>query len=218
MNESVALGGHPVALRPEADLNPEGVARIVADFMEVLDLPGVTLVGNDTGGAICQIVIANHPGRIGRLVLTNCDAYGAFFPLLLMPFHYAARFLGTRFTDLLAWSLRARPVQRVLLWTVARRRLDDAVLDSYFAPLINDAEVRGNLTRFLAQVFNHHTLEAARVFPSFRRPVLIVWGEDDRSTGAPGKAPRDLPPDAGRRHPLIGHGRIWTGTATEARI
>jgi pimeloyl-ACP methyl ester carboxylesterase len=173
------LGGHPVALRPEADLNPEAVARIGADFMEVLDLRGVTLVGNDTGGAICQIVIANHPGRIGRLVLTNCDAYGAFFPLLLMPFHYAARFLGTRFTDLLAWSLRARPVQRVLLWTIARRRLDDAVLDSYFAPLINDAEVRGNLTRFLAQVFNRHTLEAARVFPSFRRPVLIVWGEDD---------------------------------------
>jgi pimeloyl-ACP methyl ester carboxylesterase len=173
------LGGHSVALRPEADLSPRGVARLVADIMEVLDLRGVTLVGNDTGGAKCQIVIANHPGRIGRLVLTNCDAYEAFFPLLLKPFPYGARFLGTRFTYLLAWSLRARPVQRVLLWTVARGRLDDAVLDSYFAPLINDAVVRGNLTRFLAQVSNRHTLEAARVFPSFRRPVLIVWGEDD---------------------------------------
>ena len=173
------LGGHSVAMRAEADLSPKGVARLVADFMEALDLRDVTLVGNDTGGAICQIVIANHPGRIGRLVLTNCDAYEAFFPLFLKPFHYGARFLGTHFTDLLAWSLRARPVQHVLLWTVARRRLDDAVLDSYFAPLINDAEVRGDLTRFLAQVSNRHTLEAARVFPSFRRPVLIVWGEDD---------------------------------------
>ena len=67
-------------------------------------------LGALAGGAICQIVIANHPGRIGRLVLTNCDAYEAFFPVLLKPFHYGARFLGTRFTDLLAWSLRARPV------------------------------------------------------------------------------------------------------------
>jgi pimeloyl-ACP methyl ester carboxylesterase len=173
------LGGHAVPLRPEADLSPKGVACLVADFMEALDLRDVTLVGNDTGGAICQIVIANHPGRIGRLVLTSCDAYEAFFPLLLKPLHYGARFLGTRFTDVLAWSLRARPVQRVLLWTVARRRLDDAVLDSYFAPLINNAMVRGDLTRFLARVSNRHTLEAARVFPSFRRPVLIVWGEDD---------------------------------------
>ncbi len=173
------LGGHSVALRPEADLSPKGVARILADFMEALDLRDVTLVGNDTGGAICQILIANHPGRIGRLVLTNCDAYEAFFPALLMPFHYAARSLDQRFTDLLAWSLRARPVQRVLLWTVARRRVDDAVLDAYFVPLVREAGVRRDLTRFLAQVSNRHTLEAARSFSSFRRPVLIVWGEDD---------------------------------------
>jgi pimeloyl-ACP methyl ester carboxylesterase len=173
------LGGHSVALRPEADLSPDGVARIVAEFMESLDLRDVTLVGNDTGGAICQILIANQPGRVGRLVLTNCDAYEAFFPALLMPFHYAALSLGQRFTDLLAWSLRARPVQRVLLWTVARRRVDDAVLDPFFAPLVRDGGVRRDLTRFLAHVSNRHTLEAARSFSSFRRPVLIVWGEDD---------------------------------------
>jgi pimeloyl-ACP methyl ester carboxylesterase len=173
------LGGHSVAMRPEADVSPRGVAKIVADFMEALGLRDVTLVGNDTGGAICQILIANHPERIGRLVLTNCDAYEAFFPALLMPFHYGAHFIGTRFTELLAWSLRARPVQHVLHWTVARRRVDEAVLDFYFAPLVRDARVRRDLTRFLAQVSNRHTLEAARSFSSFRRRVLIVWGEDD---------------------------------------
>src|SRR5215218_8241440 len=111
------LGGHPVPLRPEADLSPKGVARIVADLMEALDLRDVTLVGNDTGGAICQIVISGHPERIARLVLTNCDAYEAFFPVLLSPFHYAARFFGTSFVDLLAWTLRTRPAQRALLKT-----------------------------------------------------------------------------------------------------
>jgi pimeloyl-ACP methyl ester carboxylesterase len=173
------LGEHSVALGPEAEVSPRGVAKIVADFMKALDLRDVTLVGNDTGGAVCQIVIANHPERIGRLVLTNCDAYEAFFPLLLRPFHYGARFLGTRFTDLLAWSLRARTMRGVLLATVARRRVDNAVLDAYFAPLINDPGVRRDLTRFLAWATNCHTLEAARSFPGFRRPVLIVWGEDD---------------------------------------
>ncbi len=173
------LGGHTVPMGSEADLSPRGVARIVTDLMEELDLRDVTLVGNDTGGAICQIVISEHPERIGRLVLTNCDAYEAFFPPLLSPFSYAARFFGTRFVDLLAWTLRTRFAQRALLKTVAIRRMDDATLDAYFRALIQDAGVRRDLARFLGGVSKSYTLEAARRFPDFRRPVLIVWGEDD---------------------------------------
>jgi pimeloyl-ACP methyl ester carboxylesterase len=173
------LGGHSVPLRPEADLSPKGVAKIVAGLMEALDLRDVTLVGNDTGGAICQIVISEHPGRIGRLVLTNCDAYEAFFPLLLRPVQVGARVFGTRLVDFLAWTLRPRPVRRLMLRTGARRRVDDEVLDAYFAPLVREAGVRRDLARFLAQVSNRYTLEAARSFPGFRRPVFIVWGEDD---------------------------------------
>src|SRR5829696_6137946 len=62
------LGGHSVPMRPDADLTPRGVARIVVDLMEALDLSDVTLVGNDTGGAICQVVISEHPERVWRLV------------------------------------------------------------------------------------------------------------------------------------------------------
>ena len=66
------LGGHSVPMESGADLTLPGVARMVADLMEMLDLRDVTLVGNDTGGAICQVVISEHPERVGRLVLTNC--------------------------------------------------------------------------------------------------------------------------------------------------
>jgi pimeloyl-ACP methyl ester carboxylesterase len=78
---------------------PAGVAGTVTGFMEALDLRDVTLVGNDPGGAVCQIVVAEHPGRIGRLVLTNCDAYEAFFPLLFSPLQHGARLFGTRFVE-----------------------------------------------------------------------------------------------------------------------
>lgn len=173
------LGGHAVPMGPETDLSPRGVARIVADFIEVLDLRDVTLVGNDTGGAVCQIVVAEHPERVGRLVLTNCDAYEAFLPWQLSIFHYGPRFLGTRFVDALAWALRARTAQRLLLKLVAKRRMNEATLDAYFANLTSNADVRRDLTRFLQKVSKKSTLEAARRFPDFRRPVLIVWGEDD---------------------------------------
>ena len=173
------LGGHEVPLDLDADLTPRGVARIVADLIEALELRDVTLVGNDTGGAICQVVISEHPERVGGLVLTNCDAYEAFFPMLLRPLQHAARLFGTRFVDLLALVLRARVAQRALLKTVASRRMDEATLDAYIGPLIRDAGVRRDLARFLGGVSNRYTLEAARSFPGFDRPVLIVWGDRD---------------------------------------
>lgn len=77
------LGAHRVPMNSDADLGPARVAQIVADFLEALDLQDVTLVGNDTGGAICQIVVSKHPERLARLILTNCDSYEAFFPALL---------------------------------------------------------------------------------------------------------------------------------------
>ena len=174
------LGGHAVPMGPSADLSPRGVARIVADFMEALNLRDVTLVGNDTGGAICQIVIAEHPERIARLVLTNCDAYDAFFPWQFNGlFHHAPRLFGRRYVDLLAWALRARLAQRLLLKAVAKRRMDEATLDAYSGNLIRNDGVRDDLTRFLSQVSRQYTLEAAESFPYFKRPVLIVWGNND---------------------------------------
>src|SRR5688572_13474022 len=49
------LGAHEVALDDGADLSPAGVAQLIADFLEALDLRDVTLVGNDSGGALCQL-------------------------------------------------------------------------------------------------------------------------------------------------------------------
>lgn len=173
------LGGHSVPMGSNADLTPIGVAKIVADFMEALDLHDVTLIGNDTGGAICQIVVAGHSERLARLVLTNCDAYDAFFPLLLRPFHYGARFFGKRFSTVIARALTFRFAQRSFAWAVSRRRQQEEILDAYFTPFLKEEGVRRDAAKFLAAVSNRHTLEAASHFSSFTKPVLIVWGNDD---------------------------------------
>lgn len=173
------LGAHTVSLQPEADLTPRGVAHLVANFLAALHLQDVTLVGNDTGGAICQLVIAHYPERITRLVLTNCDAFEAFFPPLVSPFRYGAQLLGTRFADFLAWMFQARSAQRLLVASVSLHRADPVILDSYFTPFHNDKGIRRDLTKFLRTVSNRYTKEAARTFPSFRFPVLIVWGQKD---------------------------------------
>jgi len=74
------LGSHRLPMDEAADLSPGGMATLVADPIEKLDLHDVTLVGNDSGGAVCQLVAARHAERIGRLVLTDCDVLEAFPP------------------------------------------------------------------------------------------------------------------------------------------
>ena len=69
------LGSHPTPMRPDAELSPRHVARVVLDFLARLDLQDVVLVGNDTGGAVCQFLLDEDASRIGSLVLTNCDAF-----------------------------------------------------------------------------------------------------------------------------------------------
>src|SRR5437870_3014982 len=83
------LGSHSEPMAA-GDLSFSGLARLVDQFMEALSLEDVTLVGNDTGGALSQITAAEHPKRVGRIVLTNCDAYENFPPpefkmLMMLP-------------------------------------------------------------------------------------------------------------------------------------
>ena len=85
------LGSHRTAMRPDADLSPHGLAQLIAGVLDALDLHDVTLIGNDTGGALCQLVVARHPERVGRLVLTDCDAFENFPPKAFLGLVWAAR-------------------------------------------------------------------------------------------------------------------------------
>jgi pimeloyl-ACP methyl ester carboxylesterase len=85
------LGAHTAPTRANSDLSPRAVARMIAGFLDALGLQDVTLVANDTGGAIAQMVAAEHPERLGRLVLTPCDAFENFLPPMFRPLQYAAR-------------------------------------------------------------------------------------------------------------------------------
>src|SRR5438067_5066212 len=67
------LGGHSVPLSGAPDMSLPGLADILGGLLDALDLHDVTLVANDTGGAVTQALIGRRPPRVGRLVLTSCD-------------------------------------------------------------------------------------------------------------------------------------------------
>jgi pimeloyl-ACP methyl ester carboxylesterase len=175
------LGSHREPMRPDADLTPSGVARILADFMASLDLQDATLVGNDTGGAISQIVAANHPERLGRLVLTPCDAYENFLPPFFRPLQYAAKVPGM--LTAVMQSTRIRAVQRSPLGfgtLISPDAIDPDVLDAWVRPYLGNPGVRRDTVKFLKSISNRYTLEAAEHLRDFDRPTLIAWAPEDR--------------------------------------
>src|SRR5215470_1164181 len=140
------FGAHPAPLRSDADLTAAGVGRLVADFLEALDLRDVTLVGNDSGAAIAQVVAARHPERLGGLVLATGDAFDNFPPKPFRPLITAAR-AGT-LTPLLAVlkARRARLLPTAYGW-LTHHDLPQDLIDEWVGAYFADAGVRRDLRR-----------------------------------------------------------------------
>jgi pimeloyl-ACP methyl ester carboxylesterase len=171
------LGAHRQAMRPDADISPRGVASMIAAVMEQLDLRDVTLVGNDTGGALCQLVVAHHSKRLAGLVLTTCDAYEHFPPPALKPMLLLPRSprIGNAFLRL----GRFAPVRDAIIAPVNKRRSTERS-QGWVEPLASDAGVRRDVLRFIEQIDSADTIAAAPALKSFGRPALVVWTQGDR--------------------------------------
>jgi pimeloyl-ACP methyl ester carboxylesterase len=173
------LGSHATPLAG-TDLTPPGLAKLLAATIEALGLGPVTLVGNDTGGAFCQMVAAWHPEVIDRLVLTDCEFRENFPPLMFRYLTLLARFpplLGA-FLAPGMWS----PMQRLPFaygW-LARRPLDPQAAATYTRPAVLNGAIRRDLADVLTGLDRRDAIAAADALAGFDRPALIVWSPEDR--------------------------------------
>jgi pimeloyl-ACP methyl ester carboxylesterase len=181
------LGAHPWPLRKGADRSAASLARLIPDSLELLDLRDTTVVANDTAGGLLLLSLASgHPAidRIGRLVLTNCESYEHFPPQKLKG---AARlcslfpWLATEAIRLQARrGLRSPEARRKGMSSVAATDIGEERMTSFAGPGQRDRRVTGDFVAVLAGCHPQLMLDAAREIPRFDRPVLIVWGADDR--------------------------------------
>ena len=172
------MGSHKTALNPGADLTPTGMAATIAAFMDAVGVERATVVGNDSGGAISQILAANHPERVERLVLTNCDTFEHFppFPFSLMP--PIARLPGG--ISMLSAPFRIRGLARTTYAMLAKHPIPTELADDWVAPTLEDAGVRRDAGKFTAGMHKRYTLEAAEKLRGFERPVRFAWAPEDR--------------------------------------
>jgi pimeloyl-ACP methyl ester carboxylesterase len=171
------IGSQQVAMKPDADLSPPGVAAVISSFLDALDLEDVTIVGNDSGGAMSQVLVTRHPERIGRLVLTNCDTHENFPPGIFKAMPAIAKLPGGM--TLLSAPFRIDAVARRAFKPFAKTRIPDELISSWLAPGLNDPAIRRDLRKVTAGMNKRYTLEAAERLGSFEHPLLLAWAPGD---------------------------------------
>ena len=174
------LGSHRTPMREDADLSPYGLAALIAGFIAALELENVTLVGNDTGGALCQLVTTRHPERLGRLVLTPCDAYENFLPPAFRYLQLLARVPGG--VASVAASMRIPAMRRSPLafgW-LAKRPIPGDVLAGWTAAITSDRDIRRDAGKVLRGISKRYTLEAATKLRDFKGETMLAWATEDR--------------------------------------
>ena len=188
---TLPLGAHRLGMRADADLSLPGVARLVAEFLDRLDLRDVTLVGNDTGGALVQLLMAEGAARVGSVVLVSCDAFDNFPPGLTGRTLVLTGRLSPRMFGLFMQQMRLRPLRRLPIafgWLTKR---GDAATARWIRPVLRRQEIRRDTVRVLraAAADTGLLLTATERLSDFNRPALVVWATGDRV----------MPPEHGRR-------------------
>jgi pimeloyl-ACP methyl ester carboxylesterase len=179
---TLPLGAHRAPMRPDADLSLLGQARLVAEFIEALDLREVTLAFNDW--AAPQLLIAEGlTGRVGGLVLVACETAGNYPPGLPGKNLALVGALPGGLRIALA-SMRVRPMRRTPMtfgW-MAKQGIPDDLIDGWLGGPWADKAIRADARKYIRRTREgRRRLRAAtRHLGQFTAPVTVVWAKEDR--------------------------------------
>jgi pimeloyl-ACP methyl ester carboxylesterase len=188
---TLPLGAHRHAMRADADLSLRGIARLVGELVDHLDLDALTLIGNDTGGALVQLLVGEGGARIGRIVLVSCEAFDNFPPGLTGKTLVLTGKLPPSLFGLVMQQMRLRLFRRLPIAFGWLTKHGDAATARWMKPVMTRREIRGDTVRVLRAMGAepHLMLEAAEPLSTFNCPALVVWASQDRV----------MPPEHGRR-------------------
>jgi pimeloyl-ACP methyl ester carboxylesterase len=172
------LAAHRVPMNRDADLSPTGIARLIADFLTKLELEDVTIVGNDSGGAISQVLVTSHPDRIGRLVLTNCDTHENFPPGPFKAMPPLAKLPGGM--QLIAAPFRIGAVARYAFKPFAKTKIPDELIASWMEPAKTDRAILRDAGKVTAGMNKRYTLAAAENLRTSDLPIRLLWAPGDK--------------------------------------
>lgn len=163
--------------------SPQAQVEMLLALLDALGETRVDLVANDSGGAVAQLLLAQHGERVRSLLLSNCDAENDSPPPALLPVIELSK--HGRFVDewLAPWhadQTLARSAEGIggMCYADPANPSDEAI-ETYFGPLLSSQRSK-DLAHAYAVALAPNPL--AGIGPALRRskvPTRIVWGVAD---------------------------------------
>ena len=175
---AVDLLAHGESPSPPGHLTIGVQAAMVLELLDALGIDHVDLVGNDTGGAIAQIIAANHPGRVRSLTLTNSDVHDNFPPEAFLPVQELA-IQGVLAEGLAGLATDPAAIRAALATSFEDvDAIPDATLVGFF-DAFTDPQKAAALQDYIAGMEPSETVAIQSSLSTFAAPTLIVWATDD---------------------------------------
>jgi pimeloyl-ACP methyl ester carboxylesterase len=162
-----------------ADVTMDLQAQMIVGFLDAMGLDDVDLVGNDSGGAIAQLVAARQPERVRSLTLTNCDTHDNWPPVAFAPIRQLA-IDGVLAAGLAALASDPTTARASLASSFEHpEALADETLTGFFRPFAASPVKADAVQAFVAGMDNSITVAIRDDLARFGAPTLIVWGTAD---------------------------------------
>jgi pimeloyl-ACP methyl ester carboxylesterase len=161
-------------------LAADAQAGMLASLLDRLGIGSVDLVASDSGGAVAQLFLLRHPGRVRSLLLTNCDVEPDSPPAKVKPIVEMAR-AGTLDEMTAQWLVDKAQARSTFGAAVFRdpAALADETIEYYLAPLVSTPLRRAQYNAFHV-AFEPNPL--AGIEAELKRstvPLRVVWGAAD---------------------------------------
>jgi len=179
---TLPLGAHRQPMSPGADLSMRGMAEILSEFIERLEVDEVTLVMNDWGGP--QLLLSgNGKHRIARTALCSCEAFDNVPPKgAARALPYVARLPGGLTAALMPFHIDRLRRLPMTYGPLSKRPVPREGMDGWFGPVLSSHDVRRDLAKYVtsARDGRRELLAAAERLRSFEGPALVAWAAEDR--------------------------------------
>jgi pimeloyl-ACP methyl ester carboxylesterase len=179
---TLPLGGHRHPMRAGADLSMRGVANVLGELLERLELREITLAMNDWGGP--QLLVGGaQDERIARIALCACEAFDNVPPQgAARALPYIARVPGGIAAALLPFRVDRLRRLPMTYGPLSKRPVPREIMDRWFGPALEQKDVRRDLRKYVASAAQgrRELLAAADALRAFDRPALVAWASEDR--------------------------------------
>lgn len=174
------LLGHGESAKPRGDYSLGAFASGLRDFLAMMEIDSVTIVGHSFGGGVAMQLAYQHPHLVDRLVLVGSGGLGREVSPLL-------RFLSLPGAEYLMPLVMPKPLvdtATTLGRELGKRNIRSARLGEFWRAYssLAGAENRQAFVKTMRGVIEPggQVVDASdRLYLAARVPVMIVWGAQD---------------------------------------